>query len=203
MKSDILKLIAASVILEVVIYIYGTNDPLGSDNIHMLFFNPIIYGFIPVIIFYFYKKSWITGKCNEIKSMIITAVFLIITYSLITLILDSYLLVLYSFKNNYEELALLNIELDEYKYSGLKLLLSSHINSLNPYIIINSGVSIILILFANIIYMKVYKKYTCDTSVENDKKYMIKHSAVLVCILTLYKALADVLVYLLFGYLHI
>lgn len=203
MKSDILKLIAAAVILEAVIYIYGTNNPLGSDNIHMLFFNPIIYGFIPVIIFYFYKKSWITGKCNEIKSMIITAVFLIITYSLITLILDSYLLVLYSFENNYEELALLNIELDEYKYSGLKLLLSSHINSLNPHIIINSGVSIILILFANIIYMKVYKKYTCDTSVENDKKYMIKHSAVLVCILTLYKALADVLVYLLFGYLHI
>lgn len=39
MKSDILKLIAAAVILEAVIYIYGTNDPLGSDNIHMLFFN--------------------------------------------------------------------------------------------------------------------------------------------------------------------
>lgn len=51
--------------------------------------------------------------------------------------------------------------------------------------------------------MKMSKKYICDYSAKNNTKYMVKYSVILVCILTLYKALADVLVYLLFGYLHI
>ena len=76
MRSEILKLIITAVILESIIYIYGTYDPLGSENIHMLFINPVIYGVIPVIIYYFYKNRWITGKCNEIKSIVITALFL-------------------------------------------------------------------------------------------------------------------------------
>lgn len=54
MRSEILKLIITAVILESIIYIYGTYDPLCSENIHMLFINPVIYGVIPVIIYYFY-----------------------------------------------------------------------------------------------------------------------------------------------------
>ena len=51
--------------------------------------------------------------------------------------------------------------------------------------------------------MKVSKKYNCEDTVENNTKYMMKHSAILICILTLYKIFADVLVYLLFDYLNI
>lgn len=127
MRSEILKLIITAVILETVIYIYGIYDPLGSENIYMLFINPVIYGIIPVIIYYYYKNRWIKGKCNEIKSMVITAVSLTITYSLITLFLDSYLFLLYSFENSSEELSLMNIEYDEYLNSGFKLIFSSYI----------------------------------------------------------------------------
>ncbi len=203
MRSEILKLIITAVILESIIYIYGTYDPLGSENIHMLFINPVIYGAIPVIIYYFYKNRWITGKCNEIKSMVIIALFLTVTYSLITLFLDSYLFLLYSFENSSDELSLVNIEHDEYLNSGFKLIFSSYINGLNLHIIINSGISIVLILLVKIIYMKMYKKYICDYSSENNTKYMMKHSFILICILTLYKIFADVLVYLLFDYLNI
>lgn len=84
----------------------------------MLFINPVIYGVIPVIIYYFYKNRWITGKCNEIKSIVITALFLTVTYSLITLFLDSYLFLLYSFENSSDELSLVNIEHDEYLNSA-------------------------------------------------------------------------------------
>lgn len=68
MRNDILKLTITAMILEAIIYIYNTYDPLGSENIYMLLINPIIYGVMPAIIFYFYKKEWITGKCNEIKA---------------------------------------------------------------------------------------------------------------------------------------
>ena len=118
MRSEILKLIITAVILEPIIYIYGTYDPLCSENIHMLFINPVIYGVIPVIIYYFYKNRWIIGKCNEIKSIVITALFLTVTYSLITLFLDSYLFLLYSFENSSDELSLVNIEHDEYLNSA-------------------------------------------------------------------------------------
>lgn len=57
-------------------------------------------------------------KCNEIKSIVITALFLTVTYSLITLFLDSYLFFLYSFENSSDELSLVNIEHDEYLNSA-------------------------------------------------------------------------------------
>ncbi len=135
--------------------------------------------------------------------MVIIALFLTVTYSLITLFLDSYLFLLYSFENSSDELSLVNIEHDEYLNSGFKLIFSSYINGLNLHIIINSGISIVLILLVKIIYMKMYKKYICDYSAENNTKYMMKHSFILICILTLYKIFADVLVYLLFDYLNI
>ena len=51
MRSEILKLIITAVILESIIYIYGTYDGLCRQNIDMLFINLDLYGVIVVFIF--------------------------------------------------------------------------------------------------------------------------------------------------------
>lgn len=110
---------------------------------------------------------------------------------------------LYSLNNISGEWLLQHELTDEALIFGFKIILSFHIKGLNHHIIINPDVSIILILLSNIIYMKVSKKYICDDIVENNTQYMMKHSAILICIFTLHKIFADILVYLLFDYLNI
>ncbi len=65
--------------------------------------------------------------------MVIAAVFLTITYSLITFFLDSYLFLLYSLNNISEEWLLQHELTDEALIFGFKRILSFHIKGLNHH----------------------------------------------------------------------